>query len=286
MRQCSRGAFGIPSLYVERARVCYREILRTRSTFRLRLVSLALALIGASGAGAQDLQRVVSPDGQVELRLFIDKPDAASLFRLAYQVYFRGQRIINTSFLGLDVYNQVLLGENLGLISSKTGAGDGYHSLLAEYMQNGSLGRRINVEVRAFNGGVAFRYLVPVSTPLIKLTLENETTEFEFVEDAELPSRHQKVTSLRTDVTLPLPLVADEPGLGWVAIAEVPAGNYPRISLSRTEGKILISRLPPRPDKLYVAWEGPTPVVGPWRVVLLGTTQEEVTDLKLLDRLK
>ncbi len=56
--------------------------------------------------------------------------------------------------MGLDIYNQEpLLGQNLGLIHSSTasdaGAGEKYNSLTAEYMQNGSLGRRLNVEVRA-----------------------------------------------------------------------------------------------------------------------------------------
>jgi len=39
-------------------------------------------------------------------------------------------------------------------------------------MQNGSLGRRINVEVRAADDGIAFRYVIPRSTPLEELLIE------------------------------------------------------------------------------------------------------------------
>jgi len=246
----------------------------------------AAALAWAAAALAQDLRSVESPDGQIEFHLFIAEPEPAALFRLAYQVSFRGQPAIETSFLGLDVYNQSLLGENLGLISSKAGSGDGYHSLIAEYLQNGSLGRRINVEVRAYNDGVAFRYVVPRSTPLIDLQLEDETTEFELTKDARALSLHQAVGQIGADERIPLPFLAEEPGVGWVEIAEVPAGSYPHIFLTRTDDTILISRLPPRPDKLYLAFEAPTPLVGPWRVLALGATREQVADSKLISRLR
>jgi len=51
--------------------------------------------------------------------------------------------------MGFDVLNQEpMLGEKVGLSTYKSSKGDGYNSGLRRVSQNGSLGRRINVEVR------------------------------------------------------------------------------------------------------------------------------------------
>jgi alpha-glucosidase len=236
-----------------------------------------LILVGlAVSAAAQDQQRVASPDGQIEFRLFIDQPEPAALFRLAYQVDFRGKPLINTSFMALRIYNQEPdLGDNVGLIATKTKFSKVYNTLVAEYMQNGSLGRRINVEVRAYNDGVAFRYRIPESTPLSPMLLDNEFTEFAFAKETDA------IAKIAPGSMIALPLVAEQPGLGWIALDEARAGTYPRMYVTRQDGNILISRLPPRPDELNLAWEGATPMTCPWRVVAIGATRKQVSESKL-----
>ncbi len=94
---------------------------------------------------------------------------------------FKGKKLMDTSFLGLDINDQPILhGVNLGLEASKTGSVDQICSVPAGLKQipgpfatttirwrlntckNGTLGRRITVEVRAYDDGIAFRYVVPV----------------------------------------------------------------------------------------------------------------------------
>lgn len=250
------------------------------------LTLLLLSLACGGGLRAQDERRVTSPDGQIEFRVFLTHPEPEEFVRLAYQVSYRGRLLINTSFLGLEIHDQPLLGQNAGLIATKTAAAEAYHSLTTDYMQNGSLGRRINLEVRVYNDGLAFRYIVPVSGPLVRMSLENEATEFELAEDGAVDPGGRPLTQIDPKAVLALPLVVEQPGAGWISIGEVPAGTYPRMYLSRTEGKILISRLPPGHDQWHLAWEGPTPLTGPWRVLLIGPTRASVTDSKLAERLK
>ena len=247
----------------------------------LRFAGVGVVLLAAcSGVLAQDQQRVTSPDGQMEFRLFLDEPEPGAPFRLAYQVRYRGKPLINTSFLGLLIHNQEpALGENLGLMSAKASSSKQYNTLVAEYMQNGSLGRRINVEVRAYDDGLAFRYVVPESTPLKPMLLENELTEFALAEDAEAVSR------ISSGSTVPLPFVVEQRGVGWLAIYDAPGSTYPRMYLGREEGNILISRLPPGRDESAVAWESNTPVTCPWRVLAIGDTRASVTNLKLINSL-
>ena len=242
------------------------------------LVLIALAAV--SGVAAQDLQRVASPDGQIEFRLFVDEPDIGSLFRLAYQVSVRGKPLIKTSFLGLLIHNQEpFLGEKVGLTTVKTSSAQKYNSLVADYLQDGSVGRRINVEVRAYNDGVAFRYVVPATTALLPMLLEDEETEFELDQDTSA------IRNLGHDHPAALPFVTEQPGIGWVAIGEVRNGTYPHMYIARQEGTILISRLP-RSDETGVAWEGTTPMTCPWRVITIGATRELATDSKILNNLK
>jgi hypothetical protein len=138
----------------------------------------AFVLLGTV-AFAQDERRLTSPNGQIEFRLFISTQPESSLSRIAYRVFSAGKPLVNTSFLGLEIQDQEpLLGENVGLTSSTSATSPKYNTLIAKYMQNGSLGRLINVEARAYNEGVAFRYVIPRSTPLIEIFIAEEDTEF------------------------------------------------------------------------------------------------------------
>jgi alpha-glucosidase len=181
---------------------------------------------------AQDERRVMSPNGQLEFRLLI-ATQANSLSRIAYQVFLKGKPLINTSFLGLDIQDQEpLLGENVGLTSSGSATAANYDSLIARYMQNGSLGRLINVEVRAYNTGVAFRYVIPQSTPLLEILIAEEATEFRPV----------------------------DPRL--VTITESKSPTYPPMHLIKADGSLL--------TRLSRPFKGTTPLTCPWRMVTLG----------------
>jgi Glycosyl-hydrolase 97 N-terminal len=184
----------------------------------------------ACAAFAQDERRVTSPDGQIEFRLFIATQSNSNLSRIGYEVLLKGKPLINTSFLGLDIQDQEpLLGENVGLTSSASAASEKYNSLIAKYMQNGSLGRLIDVEVRAFNEGVAFRYVIPQSTPLVEILIAEEATEFRLAD----PSR--------------------------VSITESKSEAYPPMRVDQTT---MMTRLA-RPYK------GTTPLTCPWRIISL-----------------
>lgn len=235
-----------------------------------------LVLAAVSAGAAQDAQRVASPDGQIEFRLFIDQTEQGALFRLAYRVDYHGKPLLDTSFIALRVHNQEPdLGDNVGLTGARTLASKEYNALIAEYMQNGSLGRRINVEVRAYNDGVAFRYVIPESTPLSPMLLDNEFTEFAFAKNTEA------IAKIAPGSMIALPLVAEQPGIGWVALDEARGASFPRMYVTRQDGAILVSRLPSRPDESNLAWEGPTPMTCPWRVLAIGDTRQQVSESKL-----
>jgi hypothetical protein len=200
----------------------------------LGLARLLFFLFGASCALAQDLRTVTSPDGKLEFRLFVGQPPDAGLSRLAYQVFLSGKRILDTSYLGIDITPQEpLLGQYIGLIRSSSSKGSEYNELRADYMQNGSLGRLLDIEVRVSKNEIRFRYVIPRSTPLAEpFTIEDEKTEF-----------------------------AVEPGVtGMVRIGEERLDAYPPMTLVPEEGSVLVTRLAKQ-------FETTAPLTTPWRVI-------------------
>lgn len=204
-----------------------------------------LLLAVSSAAFAQDERRLSSPDGQLEFRLFIASQQDTALSRLAYQVFHKGKCIVEQSFLGLDIWEQEpLLGENDGLMDAPVRKSSEFHTMTASYMQNGSTGRSLDIEVRAYNDGVAFRYIVPRSNMLEEVRLADDTTEFAVVESA------------------------------GVRVTEVRDAHFPAMRLEPQTGGVLLARLEHKLKNPAIAFEGLAPLVCPWRVVILNSSGE------------
>jgi hypothetical protein len=221
---------------------------------RSRLPSFFFLVVGV--AAAQDLHTLKSPDGNLEFRLFVSESQS-TLPRIGYQLLYKGSVLLDTSYLGFDIeYQEPILGEKAGLMNYSQAPA----ALTAHYMQDGSLGRLIDIEAKIWNGGVAFRYVIPRSTPLIEIQILSELTEF------ALP--------VKIPDPIPQPFTAELPGGVWIAIGEQgTAGAYPRMSLVRTqdEPKVLITHFPE-------LWESTTPLTTPWRVIGVGQTRQAALD--------
>jgi hypothetical protein len=203
---------------------------------RFRLPILAFFVFTVSEVHAQDLRTLTSPDGQLEFRLFVGQPQDSGLSRLAYQVLYKGKRIVDTSYLGLDIaLQEPLLGQYIGLTSSQILKSPTCNELKAHYMQNGSLGRLLDIEARACNGKVEFRYVVPQSTPLLApFTVDDEKTEFAIEPEAA-------------------PLIK---------ITESETGKYPPMQVVKGPGNIPQTRLSQPCDIT-------TPFRTPWRIITI-----------------
>jgi hypothetical protein len=227
----------------------------------------ALIVLIAGAAVAQDDRRVVSPDGQLEFRLFVNGQPNSNLSRVAYQLRYKGKLLVDTSYLGIDIYTwEPLLGENTGMISEKKSP----NALRARFMQNGSLARLLDVEVRVANDGVAFRCTIGDSTGLERLQIADDTTEFDLPMEPNIP--------------LTVPYITEQKGIGWVAVSEVPNPAFPRMNLALVDAdrleagrKIIQARLTRRGSVPDIVWEGKTPFTLPWRLILIGPDKATVT---------
>jgi alpha-glucosidase len=282
------------------------------STPRVALVSL-LALSAASALTAQAVNggpvKVGSPDGQISL-LLSDAGTPASgaapaSTDLTYTVDFHGKRLMESGRLGLNLVGQPALGPGMHLAASEPESADEtytipvgktssvrnhYNGVLATFEDQS--GRKLNIEVRAFNDGVAFRYVVPDQPSLKQVRIANELTEFTYAKDAssyplilegyqssyEDTYQLREVSGLHPDWLIGLPFLAEEPGLGWVAITEADIDNYAGMYLRRDKQflshrvKADLSPLANHAGEVQqgVAVETVTPFQSPWRVLMIG----------------
>lgn len=250
---------------------------------------------------------LASPDGAIRFTLdngafsnagVPGAPQECSL--LHYRVTFHGQKLIADSELGLDIQGQTTLGSHLRQTALRTSVADEtwsnplgkssavrnhYNAVSVDYVEDSGEGRHLTLEVRAFNDGVAFRYVLPAQASLPIARITRERTEFQFAEDATLyplvlqnfntPYEDEyirrQISNLHPEWLVGLPLLAELPGKAWVAITEADIDNYPGMYL-RHEGDftgLLRAQLSPRPDQPALAAIVTAPVQTPWRVLMI-----------------
>ncbi len=160
---------------------------------------------------------------------------------------------------------------------------DHYNSTVVDFED--ASGRKLSIEIRAYDDGVAFRYIVPVQPSLSKVRIERELTEFSFAKDATLyplvvdgfqssyedDYQMRPVSGIHRDWLIALPLLAEVPGTGWVAVTEADIENYAGMYLRKADARFgLRAELSPRIGKQGIAVEANAPVTTPWRVLMIG----------------
>ena len=260
---------------------------------------------------------VKSPDGRLEISIAtFQGPNVQSTGRLAYSVTFGGKPVIEWSDLGLALEGAPVLG-NAVRIESGTPSGhdetwtsvagkanpirDHYNAAAVQAVDTGQGARRLTVEVRAYDDGVAFRYVLPEQAPLGQVRILNEATQFRFPKDANtigLISRgfqtsneddyHQlTISALHPEYLLNLPLLIELPGVAFIGLTEADLEDYPNLFVSSFNDRTLAARLAtrvedinthtgiapsfdPNADASKVSVIAAAPVRSGWRVLMIG----------------
>jgi len=271
----------------------------------MRLNALLLAipgLLAAQTASAPaDPVSLGSPDGSIEIVFSTRAAGArAGGNALFYRVNFRGQQLMDWSRLGLELQGAPVLGDNIAIVSSKTGSADEtysmpfgksnpirnhYNSVTIQLQEKGYPFRKLAVEARAYDDGVAFRYLIPDQPGGKEIRIAGEATQFRFFKDAttyplilasyrtSYEDDYHKLTlsALHRDYLIALPLVVEVPGVAFLGITEADIENYAGMYLGAGhDSRTLEARLAPRVDQPGLAVSTETPARSPWRVIMIG----------------
>ena len=253
-----------------------------------RMMTLAAAVLAAVGGAAH-----AAPAGQVT----VTSPNGRAAIKIArdggsYAVTRGGEAVIAASPLGLEFDGQPDFGglvldkvtrssadREIPLVATKaSSARDHYRAATLHFRDRADGSRRLLVDVRAYDDGVAFRYRIDGSAPV---RLRGEKTAFVPAGDPaclispfdgahEVPFARQKVSQLGEKQGYDVPVVCTTPsGRTAYAITQSHLEGYTGASLWR-EGaglRVHLSGLPGRAAPVYESQGG---LQTAWRVVMLG----------------
>jgi alpha-glucosidase len=257
-----------------------------RQSAWLWVVPILLPLTGTAAAALE----VRSPNGQVALTLRV-RDCGPARGCLLYRLGFRGRPVLLDSRLGLELEDG-LLDRGLSIVGrasthrdarwtplygERAAIPDRYNGVSVELSAGGPPARRLSVECRAYDEGVAFRYVLP-APPAGGWRIRQERSEFRFAPgSAAYPIHETEETfpaeAVPIDDVKPgahIPLTVRFPG-GVASVLEAHVEDYPRMTLGRTPDGALVTQLggPVEREAAFAS---------PWRVVLLGETEGRLVE--------
>lgn len=200
---------------------------------------------------------------------------------MSYQIDRKQIPIIHTSSLGLNGWDKGLVFSNISrsqkdtiwhpVYGERSVVRDYYNEQIIALRLNNDPFRTLQLQIRAYNEGIAFRYLFPENPDGGRyIYLKRESTEFTLPENTlawhaswaqgeyhQLPLQNLTEESER-------PLTLELPGGLFVCLTEAEMVNYARTRFALHTGK---------PNTLITAIYGPvdyyTPFKTPWRTVMV-----------------
>jgi alpha-glucosidase len=259
----------------------------------LLLLSTCLALSALAGETPVKLspspEIATSPNGKVRATFALQKGSPV------YTVDFLGARVIEPSALGLELADPFTDGFKIEktVRGSKRSAWkpqygeravipENYRDFTVDLRELGPRARRLRLEFRAYDEGVAFRYVIPKQTGAETWRARQERSEFRLASGSRaFPIYGGEETFSPDSVALAevkkgahTPLTLQLPK-GFASLYEAYVENYPRLLLDPLPGGGFTTRL-----RGEVA--AATPFKSPWRVILLGETEGRLIENEYL----
>ncbi len=257
--------------------------------YKTQFVYLLLILFW-SGC-AHDKIRVTSPDKNITFNFRLS--DNSPLYSLRY----KGKKILGDSRLGLTFEKTGSLDSNLevlkpvysqgtddySLVVGKTShVHDQYNEEIIPLRETIPPFRRVNIIVRVFNDGLAFRYQIPEQENWKSFSIKEENTAFNINGDPmvhtlflpDFTTSHEgefssfRLHAVKEDTLMDIPTLFEFPDHIYMAITEAELRDYSGMYLIKRNG-IVKCQLTPYPGKPGIKVVGDIPHDSPWRVLLI-----------------
>lgn len=268
------------------------------------------ALLVAAPAAGQTLE-LVSPDGANRVVVALDRQGVPN-----YTVQRRGELVLAPAPIALDL-DRDMLGWGMAVTGSEASSADTryrivlgkaaegrdhYNQRIVHLQERGGAKRRMDLILRAYDDGIAFRMLVPVQPATTAAVVRYERTGFYFPQPwkcwgfnvGRFGSSHEgefdpvDTTRLRDHNLFDVPF-ACETGKGAFAIAEADLIDFAAMYLTGRGdgGPGLQVKLSPSLDdpRIAVHTRIGSPIVTPWRVVMLADQLGKLQESTLLTSL-
>ncbi len=261
-----------------------------------RIFVALLCFFAAAWTVSAESVTVTSPDSSISLDINVGTA-------ITYSVAFNGKTLISPSPMGFEFKGEAPMAENLSLIEPcnvrlHTDAWDPvvknkhahvkllYNETVLRLRENGNDRRRMDITVRVYNDGAAFRYtLYPSSVPGDR-KITKELTEFRIPEGSsawighnaggsfdgsqESPFVKTPVSEMTPDEVDLLPLLIEVDKENYLALTDAYVDNFPGWFAAASDGAI-ITRLAPLPgeDEDGVKARFSEVQDTPWRVIMV-----------------
>ena len=264
---------------------------------------ILIGLLSSSVMQAQKSQTLISPDGQIVFNFLMK--DHAPFYNISY----KGKKIIENSSLGLQFQNgnfeknlilkSPILKDTIEeydlMVGKASHVRSHYREAILPLQENTSLGRLINIVIRVFDDGVAFRYVYPRQNDWKDYELLNEITTFRLAGDPLvntlfLPgylSSHEGqynrllLSEVKPDTLMDMPTLFELANNVKVAITEAALLDYAGMYLSKHNG-VLRSCLSPLPNQGGIKVKASLPHKSPWRVLLISDRMGALLESNIL----
>ena len=175
-------------------------------------------------------------------------------------------------------------------VGKTSSARDHHHELRVALQEIAAPRRRLDVVFRAFDDGIAFRYVIPQQDAMSDFVLTDEHTHLHFAANATarvLPLRNyttpyewyyqtHTVADIPPQMLIGMPMLVQVPRVGggplWLAVTEANLTDYAGMYLSPLQGRpgTLTSKLSPLPGREDGAKViGRAPHASPWRILMI-----------------
>lgn len=263
---------------------------------KLFLLLLLTSSFAFADSGLKKVFKVTSPDKTIVVDVEVFKGE------VSYKVKKHGTYILRNSKLG-NVLNSIDLSRDLVLVGNEISSynkiweqvwgemryvRDHHNRLLLKFKKANVF---MNIEFKAFNDGVAFRYDFPTQDKLKNFEIIDEVTEFNFHREDQVwwtpafqgnryeylynKNRIMDVNVIHTPAT-----VEKENGY-TVAIHEARLLDYSSMALKNWGfGKLKADLFPWANTNVRV--RGKTPLVSPWRTIQIATNQAKLVESTMI----
>jgi alpha-glucosidase len=241
---------------------------------------------------AQRNLRLMSPNGRIVFSFVLTKTAPT------YRVMFEGKPLVDDSELSLIFQGNDVFGPNLSqakpvvrtidetyeLVVGKVKTARNYcQEAIIPLSEKSGARRRLDLVVRVFDDGVAFRYEFPKQANWSAYTLTEEKSTFRLAQNpkvmalfrANFTTSHEglyttlPLSEIKNDTLMDMPALFEFPDKKYLAITEAALSDYAGMYLIK-KNELLTSQLSPLPNQTEIKVKATLPHHTPWRVLLIG----------------
>lgn len=255
--------------------------------------------------------RVLSPGYATEISFRLDENG-----RPLYSVLFGKKSVIVDSPMGIEFRQSGLLAQDLErtdfkrrgrddeytlVAGKKRRARDRFNEITVSLKESVKPHRRLDIVLRAYDDGVAFRYHIPKQKIFRPAEIIAEWSCFRFIENSrcwferidrwdsafEKPYEQGSLDDIRPEYIVAIPLVIELDDELFVAISEADLSGYGSMRLGGLGGSAhtLVSKLSPLPETNNVCAIAQSPFTTPWRVITMGKSAGDLVESNIVTSL-